>query len=96
VKLLTIIYDSGVDESMLQLLEGLEVPGYTRITDLQGFGGQGPKQMSPVFPGGNNLLYVALPDEEVERVRHAIRRFQSSFRLKPGITLLCQDIEDLP
>ena len=96
MKLLTIIYDSGVDESMLQLLEGLEVPGYTRITDLHGLGGRGPKQLNPIYPGSNNLLLVSLPDEDVERVRNAIRRFQASFRLKPGITLLCQPVEELP
>jgi nitrogen regulatory protein P-II len=95
MKLLTIIYDSGVDESMLQLLEGLEVPGYTRITDLHGLGGRGPKQLNPIYPGSNNLLVVAVADEQVERVHHAIRRFQDSFRLKPGITILSQPVEEL-
>jgi len=96
MKLLTIIYDSGVDESMLQLLEGLEVPGYTRITDLHGMGGRGPKQLNPIYPGSNNMLFVAVPDEQVERVHHAIRRFQASFRLKPGITILSQPVDELP
>jgi hypothetical protein len=95
VKLLTIIYDSGIEESMSQLLDALGIPGFTRITDLQGSGGRGPKRMNPVYPGSNNLLLVALPDDEVERVRRAIRRLQDSFRLKPGVAILCQEVEEL-
>jgi hypothetical protein len=96
MKLLTIIYDSGIEESMTQLLEALEVRGWTRIPDLQGTGGRGPKRMTPVYPGSNNVLLIALPDEDVERIRRAIRRLQSSFRLKPGVAIFCQEVEELP
>ncbi len=96
MKLLTIIYDSGIEESMAELLEGLGVKGYTCFTGLQGTGGQGPKQENPIFPGSNNLLLIALPDEEAERVRRTIRRLQEGFRLKPGVTILCQAVEELP
>jgi hypothetical protein len=96
MKLLTIIYDSSIEESMLHLVEELGVPGFTRFTDLQGRGGRGPKQMNPIFPGGNNVLLAAMPDEQVEPVRRAIRRLQASFRIKPGVTILCQEVEELP
>jgi Nitrogen regulatory protein P-II len=96
MKLLTIIYDSSIEDSMIQLVEDLEVPGFTRFTDLQGRGGRGPKQLNPIFPGSNNVLLAAMPDEQAERVRRAIRRLQSSFRIKPGVTILCQAVEELP
>ena len=96
MKLLTIIYDSSIEDSMLQLVEDLGVPGFTRLTDLQGTGGCGPKQMNPIFPGSNNVLLTAMPDEQVDRVRRAIRRLQASFRIKPGVTILCQEVEELP
>jgi hypothetical protein len=96
MKLLTIIYDSGIEESMAELLTRLGVGGYTRITDLHGSGGRGAKQLNPVYPGSNNLLLVALPDADVERVRDAVRRLQAAFRLKPGVTILCQPVEELP
>ncbi len=96
MKLLTIIYDSSIEASMAELLDALEVPGITKITDILGRGGRGPKMNNPVFPGTNNIAYVALPDEDVERVRRSIRRLQHSFRLKPGVMILCQDAEELP
>ena len=96
MKLLTIIYDSGIDETMMDLVESLGVSGWTKLSHLLGSGGRGPKLNSPVFPGTNHLLLVAVPDDQVERIRLALRRLQSNFRLKPGITLLCQDVDTLP
>ncbi|MBM3457204.1 MAG: hypothetical protein FJX77_01525 [Armatimonadetes bacterium] len=96
MKLLTIIYDSSIDASMAELLEGLGIPGYTRFEHVFGDGGRGPRLNTPVFPGTNHVALVALPDEEVGRVQRAIRRLQGSFRLKPGVTILCQEVEVLP
>jgi hypothetical protein len=96
MKLLTIIYDSSIDASMAELLDALEVPGVTWIHDVVGRGGRGPKMNTPVFPGTNHIALVALADEDVPRVHRAIRRLQGSFRLKPGIGLFCQDLEELP
>ncbi|MFN3648236.1 MAG: PG0541 family transporter-associated protein [Armatimonadota bacterium] len=96
MKLLTIIYDSGIEESLDELLRALEVPGVTWIRDVPGRGGRGPKMNSPVFPGTNHIALISLPDEEVPRIHRAVRRLQNSYRLKPGITMLCQDVEELP
>lgn len=94
-KLLTLIYDSSIEGSMAELLEALEVPGCTRIADVMGRGGRGPKMNTSVFPGTNNIILLVLPAQDVPRVHRAIRRLQHSFRLKPGVTILCQDVEDM-
>jgi hypothetical protein len=96
MKLLTIIYDSSIEESMKELLDGLEIQGVTWIADVHGRGGRGPKMNTAVFPGTNNVALVALPDDQVGRVHRSIRRLQTSYRLKPGITILCQPVEELP
>ncbi len=95
MKLLTIIYDAGIDASMAELLDGLNVPGWTRCEDVVGAGGRGPRMNSPVYPGTNHIALISLPDEDVPRVQRAIRRLQSSFRLKPGVTILCQEVQEL-
>lgn len=96
MKQLTIIYDSSIEASIKELLDALEVPGVTWIYDVQGRGGRGAKMNSPVFPGNNNIAILVLTPDQVARVHRAIRRLQESFRLKPGVTLLCQDVEVLP
>jgi hypothetical protein len=96
MKLLTLIYDSSIEASMSELLDALQITGLTRIYDVFGRGGRGPKMNTPVFPGTNNYVQMALPPEEVPRVHRAIRRLQGSYRLKPGVTIFCQDVEELP
>lgn len=96
MKLLTVIYDSSIEESMKELLDALEIRGVTWIYDVYGRGGRGPKMNTPVFPGTNNMALIGLADEEVGRVHRAIRRLQGSYRLKPGITILQQEVQELP
>ncbi len=96
MKLLTLFYDSGVDQTLMEVLAALDIPGYTKIQDVIGVGGRGPKLNTPVFPGFDNILYIILPTEDVGRVTRAIRRLQTSFRLKPGITMFTQDIDVIP
>ena len=96
MKLLTLIYDSSIEASMAELLDALELPGLTRIYDVLGRGGRGLKMNNAVFPGTNNMVLAVLPDGEAARVHRAVRRLQGSFRLKPGVTILAQDVEELP
>ncbi len=95
MKLVVIIYDSGIDESLMDLLQELRVPGYTKVFDAHGEGGRGKKFNSPVFPGTNNVLYVALPDEQVAPTAQRVRALQSSFRLKPGISIYVMPMEEM-
>lgn len=96
MKLLTLIYDSSIESSMGELLDALELPGITRIYDVLGRGGRGPKMNNAVFPGTNNIAMIILAPEDAARVHRAVRRLQGSFRLKPGVTILQQDVEELP
>jgi hypothetical protein len=40
----------------------------------------------------NNVLLIAPPDDEVHKVTRALGDLQASFRLKPGITVLVQEV----
>src|SRR5437016_1534842 len=92
MKQLTVIYDAAIDESVTELMDGLDLPGFTKLFDAHGLGGTGQKLNSPVFPGVNNLLLLLLPDEDVRRVTDALYRLQATYRLKPGLTLVVQDV----
>jgi hypothetical protein len=96
MKLLTVIYDAGFDESIMELVEGLNLPGFTQLFGAHGAGGTGRKLNNPVFPGVNNLLLLLLPDEDLRRVTDALYRLQASYRLKPGMTLAVQEVQIPP
>lgn len=95
MKLLIVVYDQGIDETLMEHLETLDLPGWTKGYDLHGLGGQGLKLGDAVWPGQNNILYIELPDERVEGVVADFRRLQAGYRLKPGITLWSLPVEVL-
>lgn len=95
MKLVTMIYDSGIDEAVMEEVDGMRLSGWTRLFDAHGFGGTGMRRGDQIFPGTNNLLLMAMPDEQVAELRQRMARLQATFRLKPGITLLVQPVEML-
>jgi len=85
--LLTIAYDSGMDERIMETLQEIGVTGWTKTAEAHGCGGAGPKLNSPVFPGSVLLLYLLLPEAETLRVAEALRALQQTYRRNPGLTI---------
>ena len=90
--LLTVIYDSGIDESVMAAIESMGLDGWTKLDGAHGFGGTGHKLDTPVWPGTNNILLIALPQEQAMTVAERLRALQASYRRKPGITLFLQPV----
>jgi hypothetical protein len=90
--LLTVVYDSGMDERMTALIEDLHLDGWTKMFAGHGFGGKGRKQDTPVWPGTVNMFLIVLEESDLERVVTAIRALESSYRRNPGVTLWTQPV----
>ena len=90
--LLTVLYDQGMDERVMETLDRLKVPGWTKVFGAHGYGGTGLKQESPIWPGTVHILYLALEAEQIEEVIAALRALQRSYRRNPGLTLWTQPI----
>ena len=95
MRLLTVVYDQGIDETLMEHLVELELSGWTKAFNCHGEGGTGRKLGDPVWPGQNNILYLQVPDEQVAGIVDRLRRLQASFRLKPGITIWSQPVDVL-
>lgn len=95
MKLVTVIYDGGIDEAVLEQVEAMNLSGWTRLVEAHGVGGAGRRRGDQIFPGTNNVLLVALPDERVNELWRRLRALQATFRLKPGITIFVQPVEEL-
>ncbi len=91
--LLTVVYDSGMDERVMETLEAAHVPGWTRFFGGHGFGGVGRKEDTPIWPGTVNLLYLLLEADAAERVAAELRALQRTYRRNPGLTLWLQPVE---
>ena len=85
--LLTIAYDSGMDERIMETLQEIGVTGWTKTAEAHGCGGAGPKLNSPIFPGSVFLLYLLSSEPEAHRVAQALHALKQTYRRNPGLTM---------
>lgn len=95
MKLLLVIYDSGIDETLIKTLNEHGIKGYTKIFDAHGLGGTGFKDGTPVFPGMNNVLLVSLPAESVHSFLDCLKKLKQTYKINPGITVYSLDAQEL-
>ncbi len=85
--LLTLVYDSGMDERLTATLTDLNVSGWTKSFTAHGYGGGGYKLDSAAFPGTLNTLEILCSESEAGQLAAAVRGLQDGYRRKPGITI---------
>ena len=77
MKRFMIIYAEAADDAMIGALKAAGFLGYTKMVQAQGEGTQSePKLGTHIWPGKNNVLFLALPDQELDRVRDDLRRLR--------------------
>lgn len=91
--LLTVVYDSGMDERVTQVLDDLGVSGWTKMFGGHGFGGRGRKEDSPIWPGTVNMLSLVLEEAKAEQIAACLRALPESYRRNPGLTMWIQRVE---
>lgn len=90
--LLTVVYDSGMDERLTEIADGLGVEGWTKQFGAHGCGGTGRKLDSPIFPGTVNVMTFLTEADRVPEMTAAFRALQRSYRRKPGLTMWAQPV----
>lgn len=79
MKMFVIIYAEAADEAMIEALKAAGILGYTKMVQARGEGTESePKLGTHIWPGKNNVLFLALPDEELDRVRRELRRLKEA------------------
>ena len=80
MKMFVIIYSDAADEDVIAALKEAGVHGYTKTVEVRGEGTETePKLGTHCWPGKNNMLMMAVADEEVPRIKEQIRRIQKEF-----------------
>jgi hypothetical protein len=93
MRLLIVVYDHGIDETLMERLEAAGVRHWTKTFDAHGEGESGRKMGDQIWPGMNNVLYLQLEDDRVREVAAAIRDLQEAYKLPPGITMWSVPVE---
>ena len=80
MKMFVIIYSDAADEDVIAALKEAGVHGYTKTVEVRGEGTDTePKLGTHCWPGKNNMLMMAVADEEGPRIKEQIRRIQRDF-----------------
>jgi hypothetical protein len=75
VKLLLVIVDESHKEELETLLQKVGAAGYTEIPHAVGVGMTGPRMGSRAFPKTSAVIFSALEDGVLERLRDEVRAY---------------------
>ncbi len=80
MKMVLIVYNQVMDEEVMEVLKGCAVQNYTRAANLHGKGAaSGVHHGNDIWPGVNNMLYVACPDEDARTILSCVRNLRNEF-----------------
>ena len=96
MKMAMIVYNEALDEEVTDVLKTCcSVQNYTKITGVFGRGSlSGIHLGTDIWPGRNNILYVACEDDEGKRIIASVRQLRKSLGAE-GVKAFLMPIEDL-
>lgn len=95
MKLAVVVYEAGIDDSMMDLVRRLELPGWTKLEGAVGFGRKGPREGTPIWPGTNNVVFAVLEDAEIPRVLSAIQRLKEEYLRPPAVFAFVLPVDEV-
>jgi hypothetical protein len=77
MKMFLVIYCEAADEDVIAALKEAGVRGYTKMVEARGEGTETePKLGTHCWPGRNNVLFMAVADEEIPRLGARLRELK--------------------
>ena len=94
MKMFLVIYSREADEVVLNAFKEAGIPGYTKMEDVCGMGTvTEPKLGTHIWPGMNNILFVALEDHKTPKVKDLLIKLKQE-NPRAGIRGLLLPVED--
>ena len=95
MKMVMIAYNEAMDREVMEILENCAMKNYTKITGTFGKGAvSGTHLGNDIWPGKNNILYVACSDDEAKQLLTCIRDLRKKLSFE-GIKAFAWDLEEI-
>lgn len=95
MKMIVIAYNEAIDMEVMEGLQECCAGSYTKIAGVYGKGDvSGTHLGTDIWPGRNNLLYVAATDECARRLMDCVRRLRSRHG-REGVKAFSLPIDDI-
>jgi nitrogen regulatory protein PII len=95
MKMVMVVYNEAVDNEVMEILESCAQKNYTKITGVFGRGtSSGTHLGTDIWPGRNNILYVACEESPAKKLIVLIRQLRKSLGAE-GVKAFLMPIEEL-
>lgn len=92
--MIMLVYNEAIDDEVMDILNGCALKNYTKLTKTYGKGtASGTHLGNDIWPGLNNILYVACSDDEAKRLAARIKDARKALD-KEGIKAFVMPLED--
>ncbi len=94
-KMVMIVYNEAIDNEVMETLGNCALKNYTKTTASFGSGvSSGVHLGNDVWPGRNNILYVACSESQAKQITACIKELRKVLG-KEGIKAFCWELEDI-
>jgi len=94
-KMVMIVYNEAVDAEVMGALEACCLKNYTKINGAFGRGEtSGTHLGNDIWPGRNNILYIACEEKDVGRILEVVRELRSEIG-REGVKSFILPIEEI-
>lgn len=77
MKMLMITYNEAIDTEVMEAIENCGLKNYTKIAAAYGRGtNSGTHLGNDIWPGRNNILYVACDEKEAQKIISCVRELR--------------------
>jgi len=95
MKMVMISYNEAIDNEVMEVLGSCALKNYTKITAVFGKGKtSGAHLGDDIWPGRNNILYVACQDSEARQLVSCVKELRKRLG-KEGIKAFVMPIEEI-
>ena len=95
MKMVMIAYNEAIDAEVMEVLQGCSMKNYTKATAVYGRGTtSGTHLGNDIWPGRNNILYVACEEKQARQILSCIRELRKRLG-QEGLKAFLLPIEEL-
>ncbi|MCX5699780.1 MAG: hypothetical protein NTX01_08830 [Candidatus Omnitrophica bacterium] len=95
MKMVMLVYNEALDNEVMEILENCLMKNYTKITGVFGCGtSSGTHLGTDIWPGRNNILYVACEEAVGKKIIAAVKPLRKSLGVE-GIKAFLMPLEEL-
>jgi len=95
MKMVMIAYNEAIDDEVMEVLQHCGLQNYTKIKGVFGKGAtSGTHLGNDIWPGRNNILYVACQENEAKQLISCIKELRKKLG-KEGIKAFILPIEEI-